>query len=203
MNNKQSWLFFSPSYNELSLFSMSFACILLMVTTLWAERGSYSINISNFDFSVFVICFFFLGGLILSFYNAFTDRIKTPTEKKIMLLFAVLINGFSGIWGGTYLLEQSSGVLTVIPVLNIASGFILIMMLRSGEINESNISDEQVSFAEVFLTALILSIVFYCCHFIYRMNWAATFSLCVAYATNFNKIVVYLILKKWKIYNAT
>jgi hypothetical protein len=71
-----------------------------------------------------------------------------------MLIFAVLLTGFSGIWGGTYMLVHSPGWLMVFPLWNIISGWILIGSLKGGSITEDNISDEKWSHSFEQLTVV-------------------------------------------------
>ena len=131
----------------------------------------------------------FLSGLLLSLYHAFTNRPKTEIEKKLMVFFAVILNGFSGIWAGTHYLQTSVGWLTVFPVLNIANGLVLIIMLRAGAIDHSNIDDDNVSLGQVAVAAVTVVLVFAVCRCILNLVWAEMLSICVVYATNLNRPV--------------
>jgi hypothetical protein len=191
-----------PHYDELTLFAMSFSCILLAGTHIIFEWEQYKFSASNPDLEVLLIILFFLTGLFLSFYHAFTDRQKTITEKKFMLLFAVIINGFSGIWAGSYFLQYSRGVFAVFPILNIINGFYLLMMLRAGEMNEQNISDENATINQVIVCSIVVFILFILCQFVFGFVWAETLSICVVYSTNFNLTVNGIILRLFNIANA-
>ncbi len=185
-----------PDYDELAPFAMSFTCILLIATGLAAEWDSFHISFSVSDLGVFVIYLLFAAGLVLSFYHAFSNRRKTLVEKKLMLFFAVLINAFSGIWGGTYLLLREWGLLNIFPIWNIINGVLLMGMLRGGVLNETNISDENVTFPELLVGSMGVSLLYFFCHFIFQLNWAGTFSICVTYATNANGLIVSFILRR-------
>ena len=159
--------FFIPDCDELSLFTMSFTCILLIATNVGAKWKSYNISFSNFDFGSFVICLLFVSGLILCFYHAFSNRPKKLIEKKLMIFFAVIVNGFSGIWGGTYLLLHGQRFLNLFPIWNIVNGVLLIGMLRAGALNEDNIADDNVSFTDLVVGSTVVCIVFFFCNFIF------------------------------------
>jgi hypothetical protein len=188
--------FLIPDYDELALFAMSFTCILLIATGLPAEWDSLHLTFSVSDLGVFAIYLLFAAGLVLSFYHAFSNRRKTLVEKKLMLFFAVLINAFSGIWGGTYLLLREWGLLNIFPIWNIINGALLMGMLRGGVLSENNISDTNVTFPELLVGSVGVSLLYFFCHVIFRLNWAGTFSICVIYATNANGIIVSFILRK-------
>jgi len=72
----------------------------------------------------------------------------------------------------------------------------LLGALRSNEMDDSNISDENVGLGAVFLSTVIVSIVFYFCYITFKINWAATFSVCVAWTTTFNNPINSLLIKQ-------
>ncbi len=177
-----------PQYDEITLFAMSFSCGMLLIagafTTKWEMKEHlYTVD----DFKILMIILFFLSGLLLSLYHAFTDRPKTYVEKYLMLFFAVILNGFSGIFAGTYFLVETKGWLVVFPILNIINGAVLLLMFRSGELNENNISDQNVSHGQVVLAGATVVIVFAICHYLFDLIWVQTLSICVAYATNLSR----------------
>ena len=124
------------------------------------------------------------AGLCLSFYNAFTDRPKSTIEKYLMLVFAVIVNGLIGIWGGTYVLEHSQGVVSFFPIWNIINGMLLLGMLKEGDITEDNICDENASLSEIFVSGIIVLIIFCASTYIMKYHPLSTLSICIAYGTN-------------------
>lgn len=184
--NDRSFLenLFLPVYDELVLYSMSYICLLFSLLNI----KKLSFNPEDFYFSIegillTVLFLMFLAGMILSFYHAFTDRDKTPFEKRLMRIFAGILCGFAGVWGGTFALDNSLGVLTVFPVWNIFNGMVLLYALRGGGLSEDNIGDENVELSEVITATFMVSIVFLICHLVFKLNWATTFSICIFWVT--------------------
>jgi disulfide bond formation protein DsbB len=178
---------FLPKYDELTLYAMSYICILFFLVNF----QSLSWNFTEFSFEIdsFLLIILFLiliSGLFLGIFHAFTNREKTLIEKKLMLIFAALFCGFSGIWGGTYMLIESPGWLIAFPIWNIINGWILISALKGGSITEENVSDENVSINQVILSTAIISTVFFFCYLVINLNWAATLSICLTWVTSLN-----------------
>jgi hypothetical protein len=177
-----------PQYDELTLFAMSFTCALLFIAGFpkanWQIQNRFS---GSGDFTTFLIILFFLAGLVLSLYHALTDRPKTSFEKPLMLIFAVLLNGFSGILAGTYFLDGARGWLVVFPLLNIINGAALLIMLRSRMIGVENVGDDNVSRGRVALAATAIMILFILCRYMFDLFWAQTLAICVTYATNLSR----------------
>lgn len=189
-NKKEKDIFtklFIPDYDELTLYLMSYVCLLFFLVNNPPHKWRLdNIKIQIDDFALAGIFSLFILGLILCFYHAFTKREKTLIEKKIMLLFAVLLCGFSGIWGGSYVLEHSSGIITLFPIWNILSSFMLFGSFRSGMLKEDNVSDENVGLRQVLLSSGVVTLIFICCEYYFKVNWAATFSICITWVTTFN-----------------
>ena len=199
MNKKITILsFFIPTYDEVTLFAMSFACSLLLLTSAFSIKWNISESmLRGDDLSSLVIAAFFLAGLVLSIYHAFTDRPKTEFEKMLMVIFAVILNGFSGIVAGTYVLEEVRGWLMIFPILNIVNGAFLLVMLRSNVISSDNVSDERVSLTHVALTGTLIVILFIICQYVLNLLWMQTLTICVVYSTNFNRNINHLISRFW------
>ena len=188
--NKQnifSYLFI-PHYDELSLFSMSYVLILLVVTNaLSLKWGNQNWRIDRDSISALTIFIPFLAGLILCVYHAFSDRKKTLFEKKLMLIYAVMLNGFSGIWAGAYLIENSGGWnLSLFPLWNIFNGFNLIALLRGNAIDEDNIDDQDVSLKKLIFSTAIITAIFFLCQYYFELVWAITLSICMVWSSNLN-----------------
>jgi hypothetical protein len=205
MPNKISNFFsflFVPHYDELSLFSMSYICILLLIVNI--SPSDWSIENVSFQpegVNLLIIIIPFLVGMGLCLYHAFTNRKKTNIEKKLMIFFAAIINGFSAIWAGTYILVHSQKWgLSIFPIWNIISGYILLTLLRSADFEEETISDQNVTLGQLGVGTLFVTGIFYLCYFVFNLNWAATFSICIAWSTNlYNSINSLIFREKIKI----
>ncbi|MHC4642300.1 MAG: hypothetical protein ACYS32_11700 [Planctomycetota bacterium] len=149
--------------------------------------------------------------MFLSLYHVFAKRDKTKIEKHAMLGFAVVSNAICGILASLHILgispddprafsilhmwemfsseDGSSGasrVFLILPVWNIINCVFLLMSLRTGLIDERNISDEKANRFEVLFGLLITVSIFLVCQFLFKLYWAITFSVCVIYATSFS-----------------
>ncbi|UCC21662.1 MAG: hypothetical protein JSW23_07550 [Planctomycetota bacterium] len=188
-HSRQRW--FIPKYDELTIFMMTVALLLLFffdesfrskVFWLVAEFGSDA-------FRVVILILLFLAGGLLSIYHVFAARRKTEGEKYVMLFFAVLANASGGILAGAHILSNWNDapcILTLFPLWNIINGVILLLLLRIGEINTSSISDENARSGEVVFGFVIILGIFVLCRFVFELYWALTFSICTVYATSFS-----------------
>jgi hypothetical protein len=184
-----------PQYDEVALFAMSLTCVLLLgigaLSTNWKESLEFS---RGDDIRIILMGLVFLLGLTLSIYHAFTDRSKTSIEKFLMLFFAVSLNAFSGLCAGAYVLSRTAGWMVIFPVLNIISAVFLLFMYRTNIIDEESIRDENASFLQIVFTAAVVFILFVVCHYMYKLIWIQTLSICVVYATNIGRRVQPMIL---------
>lgn len=188
---------FIPDYDELTLYSMSYICFLFLLLNY--HNLSFGFDDFAFDYEsimITVLFLMFLSGMLLSFYHAFTRRQKTLLEKKLMIIFAGILCGFAGIWGGTFVLLNSQGVLVVFPIWNIINGFMLLIALRGGALSEENVRDENVGFGEVMSGTIIVSFVFLVCYHFFDLNWATTFSICIAWVTTMNSSFNSMLIKQ-------
>jgi len=179
---------FLPVYNELSLFLMSVTAISLLISSqqLRAELLSFA----RMNFWAYIMFFFAAAGILFSIYHIFGKRPMRVYQLKAMLLFAVLANASSAIMAGKYMMHQSSNrFLMVFPILNIANGIYLLLLLRFGGLTIRSITGEQASFLQVVVGTVTALTVFFFAHFVFRFYWAVTFSICVAYATGFSRAV--------------
>lgn len=170
---------------------MSYICILLLLVNNPPQNWNFpSISFESESILLALLFLLFVAGMSLSFYHAFTNRKKKLIEKKLMLLFAAFVLcGFSGIWGGTYMLVHSPGWLTIFPIWNIMNGWVLLSALRGGILSEDNISDRNVELSQVISSTIIVSIVFFSGYFWLKLNWAVTFSICITWVTTLNKSI--------------
>jgi len=69
-------------------------------------------------------------------------------------------------------------------------------MLRTGILDEENISDQHASRGEFEFTAVAVLILFVICRYMASLIWMQTLSICVAYATNMSRGVPLLFLRE-------
>lgn len=184
---KAGWLI--PTYDELSLFLMAATLLLLFATNTQMREDIHSIrtmdeNLGGRPSVLMLLC---IVGFYLCLYHVFTLRKKTEWERRFMLLFAVTANATTGIAAGIHLIRGSAGWQLVFPIWNIINGVLLLLMLRLKIINEDCISDHNATPGQVIFGLIAVLIIFALCNFLFELYWALTFSICVIYATNFDR----------------
>ena len=188
---------FIPHYDELSLYLMSYVMVLFFLVNNPPTNWFFYVTTFKAEDILLVLMFLpNMAGMFLSLYHAFSERKKTLIEKNIMLLYAVLLCGFSGIWGGTYMLVHSPNLLLVFPVWNILCGGILLSALRYGEITEDNISDDDVSLHQVLKSTIIITLLFTVTYIVAKLNWATTLSICIVWAINLERPINQIFLRE-------
>jgi amino acid transporter len=185
----------APTYDELTLFVISFTCILFLATEFKSFLGHNSLSFTSNGFAPLVLLAVIATGISLSLHHSFSTRVKSRLEKQLMFLFASLVNGFTGIWGATYLLSRAEGWnwILLFPVLNLISSYLILAQPRDRFLDESCIDDRNVRLREVAVSALIVAIGFFVSREYLQHHWAATLSICVAYGTNLNRVIVNLL----------
>ncbi len=186
---------FAPTYDELTLFALSYTCILFFASGFRTIFDGSSFVSSSNDFGPIVLSLILTGGICLSLYHAFSKRKKGRYEKQVMFLFAAFMNGFSGIWGGTYLLSKSETWTWVLifPIFNIISSYLIFSRTDDRVLEEDCIDDKDVRLREVAVSALIISLAFLVTRHFLHWHWSATLSVCVVYGTNINRLIVNLL----------
>ncbi|MDD5064825.1 MAG: hypothetical protein PHQ35_08735 [Phycisphaerae bacterium] len=184
---KAGW--FIPTYDELSLFLMAVTFILLGAANATMREQIYKWIKGIHDFRVYLLSAVFLGGLVLSLYHVFTAKEKTDHEKMVMLFFAVVANAGTGIISGWYVLKNNdvNNWQLVFPIWNIINGALLLLMLRLRIIDEKCISDRDATAVQIILGLIAVLIIFILCNYVFKLYWAITFSICLIYATSFDR----------------
>ena len=203
--------FLFPTFSDLSLFMIGLSFLLVFLFNESLRSGLYKIlREPQKAPSIFALLLFVAGGLVLSLFHVFSKREITRIEKHAMLCFAIVTNAVCGILASLHILGISpedprafsilhisdmfnsadgpsvvSRIFLILPVWNILNCIFLLMSLRVGLIDESNISDEQADRMEVLLSFIVTGCIFVVCQFLFKLYWAITFSICVIYATSF------------------
>lgn len=191
---------FIPSYNELSLFLMSFTAILILLANHQLSRNLILFTGINFRYPTMYISLLIImvaAGMFFSVYHIFTRKPKEDYQLFCMLLFAIIANAGSAILAGRYLLEQTTNkFLMVFPMWNIINGLYLVALLRAGCLTIDNITDEQATLMQVIVGTITALIVFLICQFGLKLYWPITFSICIAFATGFSRAIQEIICPK-------
>jgi len=184
-----------PTFDELSLFLMSVAFLLLclMDNTLRTELCEHLSSPLNYWalVTVFIVLLFVIG-IFYPIYHVFTKRHKTEPEKLLMLFFAVVICYASGLTAGIHVFRESSGWVAIFPLWNLFCGIVLMVLSAMTVVNEKIISDENASIAQVVVELTFLCGLLIVCQYALTLYWAVTFSICVGYATTLSRAVQWL-----------
>jgi hypothetical protein len=139
----------------------------------------------------------------------FIDNPISRIQKQYMLGFAVVTNGLSGVRAGIHMIYETFGtqimtpddafnalpnithdpriVLLLLPLWNIGSCFMLLMLVRMRLIDGTIIRDANAAPLQILLGVGVLSIAFALCELVFKLHWSITFSICVAYATTLSE----------------
>lgn len=95
-----------------------------------------------------------------------------------------------------YASKNLYGYLAIFPLLNIFDGAMLLILLRANAFDENPISEENSEIRATVLGSSAEVIVFLVYQYVFKLYLATTFSLCVAFATNFNRLIVKIFFLK-------
>lgn len=189
---KESFGFLIPTYDELSLFLMSVTMIVFYLANsrMRNQIDTFFVKAAEINaWMLFAPLVLFLATICLCIYHVFTTREKTVFEKRVMVGFAVLTNVVTGIIAGVYTLTNSvvANWLIVFPIWNVINGIVLLFMVFLKVIDEECISDRDASITEVIIGLIAVLVIFIFCNYVFKLHWAITFSICIIYATSFDR----------------
>jgi len=179
--------FLIPNYDELSLFLMAAAFILLYFTNSKMQTDIRGFLTGLDIWRRYIYITLFLVAMLLCIYHVFTSRKKTDLEKGIMMLFAVTINAATSIIAGIHMIKGSPSWLLIFPIWNIINGVLLVLMLRFNIIDENCISDRDATITQAIFGLASVFIIFILCSYVFDLYWAITFSICIVYTTSFDR----------------
>jgi hypothetical protein len=190
---KESFRFFIPTYDELSLFLMAVTLIALYFTNGQLQNQINTLVTKSTEVNgwtsllPFALVSFVALGLCI--YHVFTTREKTDLEKKVMLGFAVLTNLVTGAIAAVYTLTNASAAnwLLVFPVWNIINSVLLLLMVAIRAVDEECISDRDATPSQIIIGLVAVLIILTLCNYVFKLHWAITFSICIIYTTSFDK----------------
>ena len=191
--------FLIPKYNELALFLMSVSILTLFILDAQLRYHFQEfISDDRYDPRIYLAALFFTLGIVYSIYHIFTHRSKGEWEKTCMLFFAVFVNAISGISAGLHVLEQDGiNPLAIFPLWNLANGLLLIFMYRFEFIREeTSIIDDNANFIQAAIGLMIVGVVIVISRHFFELHWSLTFSMCVAYSSNFDRLLQFALKGK-------
>ena len=164
-------------YDDLTLFALSFAFVLLLWINLDFRTDFFLVSLFLPRKGVFLV----LAGMVLSLLNMFVRHRKYEFEKWLMLLFAVLVTAGTGAYSGFVMLKEGVRWLIVFPAWNIINSLVLLNAFYIGLVNTSSITNERAGLFQVVVTVASITLLLMLCDRVLDLHWALTYSIAVTY----------------------
>jgi DNA-directed RNA polymerase subunit RPC12/RpoP len=185
--------FLVPTYDSLSVFLMAIMWMLFLVTNPKSQEQIRDLirhfPTEHHGWNMLAAGLVFLAVIGLCFYMVLSHREKTDNEKVIMAFFAVITAIIIAYASGMYLKGKniSHDWQIIFPLWNLFNARMLLTMLTRGVINEECVTDRQATPLQIFLGLTAVIAIFYFCNYTFKLYWAITFSICIAYATSIDR----------------
>jgi hypothetical protein len=184
-----------PRYRDLDFFLITVMIFLFALTDSYVWDSIVEIKDMPFKLQFFSLVIIFTA--FLSVFNIIFER-KMTYDKFFLLAYAVLADVLVGLSAGSYVLEQSKGILVIFPILNIVYAILLIILWRSDFLDDDSISTKQSDLPEIFLGTFSVMLLFFVLHFLFQSYWAITFSICLFYSNFINNMFFRFIKKQFE-----
>lgn len=166
-------------YDDLTLFALSFAFVLLLWINLDVRKDLFLVSL--FLPRIGILLLLAQLGMVLSLLNMFVRHRKYKFEKWLMLLFAVLVTAGTGAYSGFVMLKEGIHWLIVFPVWNIVNSLVLLNAFHVGLVNTSSITNERAGLFQVVVTVASITLLLMLCERVLDLHWALTYSIAVSY----------------------
>jgi hypothetical protein len=177
----QEW--FTPRYDEVTLFVMSSSAILLFLLDAAFRSVVISEVAEPSDLRMYALLPFLAGGLVLSLVQGFIRHEKREFEREMMLMFAVFFQAFSGIFAAFHLVVNPAWTIHwIFPLWNFVSGILLLMMYRMQIVGIGAIIDTRVSRVQIAICILPVAVFIFLNNVVLGMHWSVILSMSVALA---------------------
>ena len=130
------------------------------------------------------------AGLLLSLIHVFIKRKKLALEKAVMGWFVLGTSGVTSFFVGIEMLASRSSIMMILVAWNILMCILLLLQMGG---QKYDISDEDASLVEVFVTTVILLVILLLADLYLRLSWAMTLSICIFYSTFIVLITAWII----------
>jgi hypothetical protein len=193
---KENFGFLIPTYDKLSLFLATITLLLLYFGNSHMQEQILGLTQLNWRQKMFqdadfwpLFCFISLMFFAVLGFRVFRFGKEGNFIKKVMLIFAILINSVIGIVAGVYIIRNTvtPDWLLVFPIWNIINCALLLFILFFTFINEDCISDRRVTLFRFCLGLTAVLIIFCICNNAFKLHWAITYSICIIYTTSFDR----------------
>ena len=195
--NKNSKLakFFIPSFDELTIFCMSYSVIFLFVINAGFRAEFSSFFLTNpRGIILFIMA---IIGMAFSVFHVLSSRYKKPFEKLFMLLFVVFMNLMAGFFGFFHVLSDLVHHVDIysliFPIWNFGYAFYLVALMRVHILDETAIRDENAPFYCTMFSVVLISVILLLCQFYFQLYWVFSFSIALFYVSIFNQFLIGLV----------
>jgi hypothetical protein len=175
-----------PRYDDLTLFTLSLAFLLLLLIDETLRRDLIAallvVHGDRAPLSLFIAF-----GMVCALVGVFLRRRKSEFERWTMLLFATYVTAGTGIYAGWRMLDRHQIWLIVFPVWNILDGALLLLLTFARVVDTECITEEKATFGQVVVTALAIPLLLMSCRYLFDLHWATTFSIAVAYTLSLHR----------------
>ena len=90
------------------------------------------------------------------------------------------LSGVTSFFVGTEMLTSGSSTMAILVTWNILMSVLILFQMG---MQKYDVSDENVSFMEVFITTAVLIVILFLADLYLHLSWAVTLSLCIFYST--------------------
>jgi hypothetical protein len=191
-----------PRYDSLTLFALSFGFLLLF----WIRSESQPMPLPFVDdvstSDVVGLLGQILGrvlagyatvlippaviGMLLSLVGVFYPRPKPKAIKWLMLCFAVVATGGTGLYAGYVAFASARGWLMVFPVWNMITAVLPPVLFRAGLLDADIVLDTPARISQVVATMIAVTVLLLVCLYGFQLDWALSYSICVGYVMSLN-----------------
>jgi len=111
----------------------------------------------------------------------FLKRKKLALEKFLMGWFVLFTSSVASFFVASEMLTSRSPITIILIAWNILMSVLILIQMGA---HEFDISDENASFGEVFVTTVILFVILLFADLYLRLSWSMTLSMCFSYSSS-------------------
>lgn len=189
------WL---PRYDDLTLFTFSFAFVVLFAVEGDLRRSLVEMLAPNWTNPATAWFAIVALGALLCLVNVFFAREKSEFEKTLMLFFAVWVTVGAGFSAGRPMMSGGFGLLTLFPLWNILNGLLLLILATFGILDEDCLTGERATVRQVLLATACITLLILACRYLWQLEPATAFSIAVVYTMSLHNIVRRFFSMQWR-----
>jgi len=172
-----------PRFHEISMYLIALSFIWLFLFHPELRQGFFMFFSGFESMSPFFVALglIYTGGLLLSLAHVFLKRKKLALEKFLMGWFVLSTSSVASFFVASEMLISRSPITIILIAWNILMSVLILIQMGA---HEFDISDENASFVEVFLTTVILFVILLLADLYLRLSWSMTLSICFSYSSS-------------------